>query len=531
MHRIIKIIIYLFFFSNIVISMDTKISIIPKPASVKMSDGSFTLNDSTIIIIMNNAGILKPIAKDLALQLRTVTNYPFKIVVSSKQKNNSIILMLNKNLRHLGKEGYSLSVSEKKIKIKAYAGNGIFYGIQSLLQLLPPEIESKELITNIDMTLPCVTIEDLPRFTWRGMHLDVGRHFFPVDFIKKYIDLLASYKMNTFHWHLTDDQGWRIEIKKYPLLTSIGSFRKETTGDSTPYGSFYTQEQIREIVKYANKKYVTIVPEIEMPGHSLAALTAYPDLSCTGGPFEVGTTWGVFEDVYCAGKEKTFSFLKDVLKEVISLFPGKYIHIGGDECPKTRWKNCPECQNRMKVNHLNDENELQSYFIHKIDKFLQSRGKRLVGWDEILEGGLTGGATVMSWRGTEGGIAAAKAGHDVIMTPTSHCYFDYYQGPPDSEPKAIGGFLPLDTVYAFDPVPQDIPPKRKKHVLGAQGNVWTEYMPYEKHVEYMVLPRLLAMSEVLWTPKHNKDFLDFKSRLNSHYKRLSLRNYNFRKSD
>jgi hexosaminidase len=361
------------------------------------------------------------------------------------------------------------------------------------------------------------------------MHLDVGRHFFPVEFIKKYIDLLASYKLNTFHWHLTEDQGWRIEIKKYPRLTEIGSKRKDTTGDGTPYGGFYTQEQIREVVKYANERFVAIVPEIEMPGHSLAALTAYPELSCTGGPFEVGTKWGVFEDVYCAGNEKTFNFLKDVLNEVIALFPGKYIHIGGDECPKNRWKVCAKCQRRMKVNNLKSEEELQSYFIRKIDRFLASKGRKLVGWDEILEGGLSKGAAVMSWRGTEGGIAAAKSGHDVVMTPTSHCYFDYYQGIPEKEPKAIGGFIPIDTVYLFEPVPPSLPVKQAKYILGAQGNVWTEYIADEKHAEYMVLPRLLAMSEVVWSDKNSRNFEDFKVRLEGHFPRLSTRGYNFRK--
>jgi hexosaminidase len=509
--------------------METKISIIPKPASIKLGEGSYVVTDSTKIVIANNPRLLKQIAKYLADRFQTVTGFPFEIVTTSKRKSNSIILMLDDKLSRLGKEGYQLLVSEKMITIKAASAKGIFYGVQSLYQLFPPEVYDNKPVAGIDWSVPCVTIEDKPRFLWRGMHLDVCRHFFPVDFIKKYIDLLASYKINTFHWHLTEDQGWRIEIKKYPRLTEIGSMRKETTGDSTPHGGFYTQEQIREVVKYAKEKFVTIVPEIEMPGHSLAALAAYPELSCTGGPFEVGTKWGVFDDVYCAGNEKTFTFLKDVLSEILELFPGKYIHIGGDECPKTRWKNCPKCQWRMKVNHLKNEHELQSYFVWKIEKFLRSKRRRLVGWDEILEGGLTRGATVMSWRGTEGGIAAAKAGHDVIMTPNSHCYFDYYQGSEDKEPKAIGGFLPLDTVYAYEPVPPKLSAKRSKYILGAQGNVWTEYMPNEKHVEYMVLPRLLAMSEVVWSDKRSRNFDDFNTRLETHYSRLALRGYNYRK--
>lgn len=510
------------------INMNT-ISIIPKPANIVLGDGFFLINDSTKIIVANHPKTLKPIAEILATRLHTVTGSPFKLETSSKKKYNSIILMIDEKFKHLGKEGYQLTVTEKYVTIKSSSSAGIFYGVQSLYQLLPPEIEKNEQVTGVSWSIPCVTIEDKPRFTWRGMHLDVGRHFAPVSFIKKYIDLLAYYKMNTFHWHLTEDQGWRIEIKKYPKLTEIGSMRKETMGDSTPYGGYYKQEEIKEVVKYAKEHFINIVPEIEMPGHSLSALTAYPELSCTGGPFEVGTTWGVFEDVYCAGNEQTFKFLKDVLTEVISLFPSKFIHIGGDECPKERWKKCQKCQARIKKNKLGNENRLQSYFIQRIERFLRSRGKRLVGWDEILEGGLPSGATVMSWRGTEGGIAAAKANHDVIMTPTSYCYFDYYQGSPDSEPKAIGGFLPLEKVYSFEPVPNELTKKQAKHILGAQGNVWTEYMPSTKHVEYMVLPRLLAMSEVVWSEKAQRNLDNFLKRLESHYTRLEYRGYNFRK--
>lgn len=508
--------------------MENTISIIPKPNSIVQIEGSFTLNDSTRIVIVNNLKTLKPIAEHNASHLRTVTGYPFELATSSKKKDNSIILMLDDKLKRLGKEGYQLTVTQKSVTIKAPSTVGVFYGMQSLYQLFPPEVEKNERVVDADWSISCVTIEDKPRFPWRGMHLDVGRHFAPVEFVKKYINLLASYKMNTFHWHLTEDQGWRIEIKKYPKLTEVGSKRKETMGDSTPYGGFYTQEEIKEVVRYAKEHFITIVPEIEMPGHALAALTAYPEFSCTGGPFEVGTTWGVFDDVYCAGNENTFKFLKDVLSEVIPLFPGKFFHIGGDECPKERWKKCPKCQSRIKKNKLKNEHRLQSYFVQRIERFLRSKGKRLVGWDEILEGGLAPGATVMSWRGTEGGIAAAKANHDVIMTPTSHCYFDYYQSKPDSEPKAIGGFLPLEKVYAYEPVPAELKPKQAKHILGAQGNVWTEYMPNTKHVEYMVLPRLLAMSEVVWSAKKQRIFQDFSKRLNEHYKRFTYRGYNFR---
>ncbi|MBI5022329.1 MAG: beta-N-acetylhexosaminidase [Ignavibacteriales bacterium] len=515
----------LIFFSTL-FSMENSISIIPKPSYIEQHDGSFTLNDSTRIIIAVKQ--LRQTAEMLAMRLRTATGYPFEITTSKKKSGNAIILSLDPNLKRLGKEGYQFSSTEKSVVIKSSTPAGLFYSVQTFFQLLPPEIYKGDPIRDTLLSIPCVTIEDKPRFTWRGMHLDVCRHFAPIDFVKKYIDLLASYKMNRFHWHLTEDQGWRIEIKKYPKLTEIGSKRKETMGDSTPYGGFYTQNEIKEVVKYAQDRFVTIVPEIEMPGHALAALAAYPELSCTGGPFEVETTWGVFEDVYCAGNEGTFKFLKDVLSEVIPLFPGKYFHIGGDECPKERWKKCPKCQARIKKNKLGNEHRLQSYFVQRIERFLRSKGKRLVGWDEILEGGLAPGATVMSWRGTEGGIAAAKANHDVIMSPTSHCYFDYYQANPDSEPKAIGGFLPVEKVYGFEPMPSGLKPKQAKHILGAQGNVWSEYMPNTKHVEYMVLPRMLAMSEVVWSEKSQRDFSDFMKRLQPHYQRLNYRGFNFR---
>jgi hexosaminidase len=516
----------IFLLSSTVFGMQNTISITPKPSSIKQLEGSFTLNDSTKVIVSDKR--LQQIAEILATQLRSSTDYRFEVTSTKKKSDNKIFLSLDANLKRLGKEGYQLLVKDKSISIKSATPAGIFYGIQSLYQLLPPEIEKNEKIAGVNWSIPCVTIEDKPRFIWRGMHLDVCRHFAPVEFVKKYIDLLASYKMNTFHWHLTEDQGWRIEIKKYPKLTEIGSKRKETMGDSTPHGGFYTQDEIKEVVKYAHEHFVTIVPEIEMPGHALAALAAYPELSCTGAPVEVETTWGVFEDVYCAGNENTFKFLKNVLSEVIPLFPGKFFHIGGDECPKERWKKCPKCQARIKKNKLGNEHRLQSYFVQRIEKFLRSKGKRLVGWDEILEGGLAPGATVMSWRGTEGGIAAAKANHDVVMSPTSHCYFDYYQANPDSEPKAIGGFLPIEKVYGFEPMPSILKPKQAKHILGAQGNVWTEYMPNTKHVEYMVLPRMLAMSEVVWSEKSSRDFSDFTKRLQPQYQRLTYRGYNFR---
>ncbi|MBD3288798.1 family 20 glycosylhydrolase, partial [candidate division KSB1 bacterium] len=388
--------------------------------------------------------------------------------------------------------------------------------------------------------IPCVEIRDEPRFSWRGMHLDVCRHFMPVEFVKKYIDLLAMFKFNRFHWHLTEDQGWRIEIKKFPKLSKISAWRSETLVgharnkpeeyDGTPHGGFYTQEQIRDVVAYAKSRYIEVVPEIEMPGHSVAALAAYPEISCTGGPFEVAKKWGIFEDVYCAGKERTFQFLQGVLLEVIELFPYKYIHIGGDECPKARWKKCSDCQQRIKEEDLEDEAELQSYFIKRIEKFLQQKNRQIIGWDEILEGGLAPEATVMSWRGMKGGVEAARHGHDVIMTPTSHCYFDYYQADPDSEPLAIGGYLPLDTVYSFEPVPEELTEKEAQHVLGAQGNVWTEYMKTPDHVEYMIMPRMLALSEVVWSPEKLRNFEYFLSRVKLHLKRFDYADINYSKS-
>jgi hexosaminidase len=505
----------------------TRTSVIPKPNKIEVNSGEFSLTQNTKIILYDNNANLQVVAEQLAAKLRVVTGYPFEIARGSKVLGNCILLTVDGGDNDLGSEGYELSITRKLIHIKGKEPAGVFYGVQTFYQLLPPEVEKNALVACKSWSVPCVRIEDQPRFRWRGMHLDVGRHFFPKDFVKKYIDLLASYKMNTFHWHLTDDQGWRIEIKKYPRLTQIGSQRRETMGDCKPYGGFYTQDEIREIVRYARERFITVVPEIEMPGHCLAALASYPELSCSGGPFTVGTEWGVINDVYCAGSEKTFEFLENVIGEVSALFPGQFFHIGGDECPKIRWSNCVRCQNRIKAEGLKDEQELQSYFIKRIEKILNVRGKRLIGWDEILEGGLAPNAAVMSWRGTEGGIEAAKSGHDVVMTPTSHCYFDYFQGVV-GEPRAIGGFLPIDTVYSFEPVPEDLTEEEARHVLGAQGNVWTEWMPDARQVEYMVMPRLCAMSEVLWTEKSKHDFQDFIRRLEKHYDRFVARDLNFR---
>ena len=433
---------------------------------------------------------------------------------------------------NIPEEGYIIRANTSEIVIEASHPKGAFYAVQTLRQLMPLELES-----NVqEIKIPTVTIKDQPQFSYRGMHLDVGRHMYSVAFIKKYIDALALLKMNTFHWHLTEDQGWRIEIKKYPKLQSIAAYRNETLighysdqphqFDGKKYGGYYTQEEVKEIVSYAQKRYVIVIPEIEMPGHSQAAIAAYPNLGCTGESVEVATKWGVFEEIYCT-KDETFNFLEDVLDEVLELFPSKYIHIGGDEAPKARWKTCESCQKRIKEEGLKDEHELQNYFITRMEKYLNSKGRQIIGWDEILEGGLAPNATVMSWRGVKGAVEAAKSGHNVVTTPTSHCYFDYYQSDGEDEPLAIGGYLPLKKVYDFNPIPEELTVEESKYVLGGQGNVWTEYMPTEEKVEYMVFPRVVAMSEVLWSNPEQKNYEGFVNRLENFNKRLGALNINY----
>ncbi len=428
-------------------------------------------------------------------------------------------------------EGYLLNISSDEIRITASTGAGSFYAIQTLIQLLPVEQQTR-------LKIPAAAIADEPQYKWRGMHLDCSRHFFSKEEIKKYLDLMALYKFNTFHWHLTDDQGWRIEIKKYPLLTQISSTRKETvighpkdTGnkfDRKPYSGYYSQEDIKEIIAYATERHITIVPEIEMPGHSVAALAAYPQYSCTGGPFEPMTIWGVSNEVFCAGNDSTFSFIENILSEVCALFPGKYIHIGGDECPKDRWKTCAKCQARIKKEKLANEAELQSYFTKRIVNYLTAKGKTVIGWDEILEGGLAPGAIVMSWRGTSGGIAAAEQEHYVVMSPGNPCYFDHYQSKKiNEEPLAIGGYNPLPAVYDYVPTPKKLSPDKTPYILGAQGNVWTEYIPDFSHVEYMALPRMCALAEALWTDPENKNYKGFIRRLTIQSKLLDAKNVNY----
>ncbi|WP_412477064.1 glycoside hydrolase family 20 protein [Flavobacterium sp. TBRC 19031] len=500
--------------------------LIPQPGQVKIENGIFLLTDKTVI----QADASSFEAQYLQMAIKQLTGLNLKIVPVSNGSKISLSFDVDGPAASGVKEPYSLTVSEKAIAIKAEYNAGFFYGIQTLLQLIPSENKR-------EIKIPCLKINDYPKFQWRGMHLDCARHFFSVAFVKKYIDYLAMYKFNTFHWHLTDDQGWRIEIKQYPKLTEVGAWRNgsmvghynEQKYDTIRYGGFYTQDQIKEVVAYAQQRHITVVPEIEMPGHAVAALAAYPQYSCTGGPFEVEKQWGVLDDVFCP-KEATFTFLENILSEVISLFPSQYIHIGGDECPKTRWKKCAHCQNLIREKGLKDEHELQSYFIQRIEKFVNSKGRKIIGWDEILEGGLAPNAAVMSWRGTEGGIAAAKEKHYVVMTPGSHCYFDHYQGNPQNEPLAIGGYTPVEKVYAFNTIPNELSAAESKYILGAQANVWTEYITSPAQVEYMIFPRMMALSEVLWGTSNPNQYADFQKRIVQHFKRFDQEGINYSKA-
>jgi len=522
--------------------------LVPLPESISTSAGEFRLNSESSILVSDPGDAeLERLAEYLGEPLRAAAGISLPVSGPGEESDGAIWLTLIANVQSPNRlpdsplarsESYELSSSPTGIEIRATTHAGLFYGIQTLRQLLPPGGTTGSSSGPGDgWVVPAVEIRDSPRFVYRGLHLDVGRHYFSPEFIKRYIDLLASYKLNVFHWHLTEDQGWRIEIDRYPRLTEIGSRRSETilernfdpyVGDGIPHGGFYTKDEVRDIVAYAAQRYVTVIPEIELPGHSVAALAAYPELACTDGPFEVATVWGVKEDIYCP-HERTFEFLEGVLTEVMELFPSPYIHIGGDEAPKARWKESPVAQGVMRREGLADENELQSWFIRRIERFLLAHDRRLIGWDEILEGGLAPEATVMSWRGVSGGIEAARQGHDVIMTPTSHMYFDYYQGEDQSaEPLAIGGYLPLEKVYSFEPIPSDLTESEGRHVLGAQGNVWTEYIKTPEHAEYMAYPRALALAEVAWSPKSSRDWTGFLRRLPSQLARLDALGVNYR---
>jgi hexosaminidase len=443
----------------------------------------------------------------------------------------------------LPQDAYELTIDKDKISIRSGSYGGFLYGIESLIQLLPDEIESNTVNTGITWLVPKIEIKDQPRFQWRGLMLDLSRHFFGKEYIKKTIDRLAMHKMNVLHLHLVDDQGWRIEIKKYPKLTEVGAWRVDQEdqawnarlitkpGEKATYGGFLTQEDLKEIVAYAQSRNVEVVPEIEMPAHVMSAIAAYPELSCSGTSVGVpsGGVWPV-DEIYCAGKENTFEFLENVLLEVMEIFPSEYIHIGGDEATKTNWKKCPHCRARMRSEKLKNVEELQSYFIKRMEKFINAHGKRLIGWDEILEGGLAPEATVMSWRGVKGGLEAAEQGHDVVMTPGTHCYFDHYQGPQNEEPLAIGGYLPLNKVYQFDPVVDTMTPEEAKFVLGGQANLWSEYISTESHSEYMIFPRLAALAETVWSPKELRNWDDFSERIKKMMHRYDLMGINYAKS-
>ena len=487
--------------------------VIPLPQEVALSQESpFNLNDGTIIAYPEHNELLKRNAEFLAEYISQSTGHTLQteaLAPGSEAPKGAITLGLDPAIGN--REGYVLTVKADRVTLNGQTENGVFYGIQTLRKSIPAETKATSIL------LPAGSIQDEPRFSYRGMHLDVGRHFFPIEFIKKYIDLLALHNMNTFHWHLTEDQGWRIEIKKYPKLTEIGAWRDRTVigrnteeYDNTRYGGFYTQEQAKEIVKYAGERYITVIPEVDLPGHMLAALAAYPEMGCTGGPYEVCPRWGVFEDVLCIGNEKSMQFLEDVMAEIIDIFPSKYIHIGGDEAPRTRWEKCPKCQARIRTEKLKAdknhtaEDRLQSYCMTRIEKLLNSKGRQIIGWDEILEGDVAPNATVMSWRGSAGGIKAAQLGHDVIMTPNDYCYFDYYQSEDTRhEPFAIGGFVSLEKVYSLNPT-ASLTEEQAKHILGTQANLWTEYIPTSEQVEYMVLPRMAALAEVQWTQLKRK---------------------------
>ena len=509
-------------------------AMIPAPRRLEAKPGEFRLDRETRIMLSDPASVeLRALSELLAVPLRAASGLPLPVSPepAADHAPHAITIRLAAHSDSREPEGYRLSVTERGVTLSAPAPAGLLYGLETLRQLLPPELERGVRSAPplpVRWVLPAVEIEDAPRFRYRGLLLDVARWYYPPEFIEKVIDLLALYKLNVLHLHLTDDQGWRLEIKKYPRLTQVGAWRKETivglnfdpyVGDGTPHGGFYTQEQMRDLVAYAAARHVTIMPEIEMPGHARAALAAYPELSCTGKTFEVSTRWGVHDDIFCPS-EQTFAFLQDVLLEVMQLFPSKYIHIGGDEVPKKQWEDSPVAQEVIRREGLGNEEELQSYFIRRIEGFLRAHGRRLIGWDETLEGGLAPEATVMSWRGVEGGIEAARQGHDVIMTPANRTYFDYYQGDPAAEPLAIGGFVPLDSVYAFEPVPGDLTPEQAAHVIGAQGNLWTEYIPTPARAEYMMLPRMLALGEVLWSTREARSWDRFVARLPTQFARL-----------
>jgi hexosaminidase len=518
------------------------LGLMPQPVSLETHAGVFRLTSGTAIVVSPGSAEARQAASYLANAVAAPTGWQLKISESARpsMRRNAIVLALTgQPPAPPHPEGYELAVTPRGIRIESPTPAGLFYGVQTLLQLLPPDIESptRRDAAAIMTTVPCVRIADYPRFAWRGLMLDVSRHFFTKEFVERYIDRMARYKMNVFHWHLTDDNGWRIEIKGLPQLTQVGAWRvprlakwgtreAPREGEAATDGGFYTQDDIREVVAYARQRFVTVVPEIEMPGHSLAALAAYPELSCTGGPFQVNPGSNFYtkvDNAFCPGNEKTFEFIDKVFSEIAPLFPSEFVHIGGDECFKGFWKTCAKCQRRMADEHLSTPEELQSYLIRRAEKILESKGKKLIGWDEILEGGLAPNAAVMSWRGMEGGIAAAKMNHQVVMTPTNFVYLDYYQGDPSLEPSTFSRLL-LSTCYRFEPTPEGVDPK---FILGGQGNLWTESVPTPRHAEYMTWPRAFALAEVFWSPKAGRNWDDFAARVESQFERLDAAQVNY----
>ena len=488
-------------------------NVIPLPQEVTLTQkGAFVLTGATPIVYPEGDEQLRNDAQFLSDYIADVT--ALRLTTTSAKVKNAITLRLNKKVQ--GKEGYVITVDKKGVVIEGATAAGVFYGVQTLRKSIPVDKSLTE------VTLPGVVLKDAPRFGYRGVMLDCARHYFPVKFVKQFIDLIAMHNMNVFHWHLTDDQGWRIEVKKYPSLAKIGSVREKTVlghnsdvFDDTPYGGYYTQEEAREIVKYAADRFITVIPEIDMPGHMIAALAAYPDMGCTGGPYKVSQIWGIMPDVLCLGNEKTYQFCEDVLSEMMDIFPSEYIHLGGDETPNVRWKECPKCKALMAKENLTP-GKLQGYFTNRIEKFVNSKGRRIIGWDEILDGDINQSATIMSWRGTAPGARGAKMGHDVIMSPSSHVYFDYYQTRQGEsqweEPLLIGGNLPIERTYSLEPVPEGADAETASHIIGVQGNLWTEYIAGPSLAEYQVLPRMGALSEVQWRPQGQKDFENYKVR-------------------
>jgi len=524
---------------------ETMINVIPYPQSVEIGKGTFkgagaNFNCDQAVDVKSQA-VIKELADRMTLVCGRISSFATPVGLGGNCSNVKGFIFLKDS--SLSEEEYSIDISKKHCVVRASGYNGFLYAVQTLKQLTSVSIFGENPDASEKFLFPCVRIQDKPRFSYRGMHLDCSRHFFSVEEVKKYLDIMAAYKLNRFHWHLTDDQGWRAEIKKYPKLTEVGAFRNGTvikkdwgSNDGIRYGGYYTQEQMRDIVAYADRLGITVIPEIDLPGHMMGALAGYPELGCTGGPYEVWTRWGVSDQVLCPGKEGMFPFLEDVFIELMDIFPSEYIHIGGDECPKSEWEKCPACQARIKElsikadDHHTAEQFLQSYVTARVQKFLNDRGRKIIGWDEILEGELAKGATVMSWRGTDGGIKASAMGFDVIMTPNTYCYFDYYQSQDqDKEPFGIGGNLPLEKVYGYEPL-DGLNADQRKHILGVQANLWTEYIATPEHLEYMLLPRMAALSEVQWCTPENKNLERFKSSLQAEAFRIyDVLGYNYRK--